>query len=80
MLPSYRVFLSNPIFYPAGSEGEGSPRPIKMAYQFKWIPKIWNHLEKVAGTEYTPLPGYFTSGHSGFPEVVVAPRMRLVAA
>ena len=56
------------------------PSPGKMTYQFKWIPKLWNHLEKVAGKEYTPLPGYFTRGCGGFPAIVVTPRRRLVAA
>ena len=61
-LPSYRVFLSNPILDPAASQGEWSPRRAKMAYLFEWIPKFGNHPEKEAGREYTPLPGYFTRG------------------
>src|SRR3984893_9119472 len=80
MLPSCRVFLSNLIFDRARSEGESSPRRVKMAYSFEWIPKFGNHPEKVAGCEYTPTPGGFTSGCGGFPERVVAPRRHLVAA
>jgi hypothetical protein len=66
-LPSYRVFLSNPTFCPAGSERESSPRRLKMAYPIEWIPKFGSHPEKAAGTEYTALPGCFTRGAADFP-------------